>query len=281
MTSATPPTSTTKFASDAVADAWQPDQYARFAAERRQPFDELVALCQSAEGGLVYDIGCGPGTLTAELIDKLNAGLVIGTDSSPAMLEKAEAVVAGLSPSHQGRLRFEAGDLRQFSAAEPASIIFSNAALQWVDQHDVVLESWHRQLAPGGQIAVQVPTNGDHPAYELARNLGHELTEWFPDGPPPLAPDTVGVPEWYAAVLHELGATAQTVRLQVFTHLLDSTSEVTEWIKGTSLNRYRIALGDARFDDFQREFTTRLLAQLGDQRPYLFTFKRILMWARF
>ncbi len=257
-----------------TADAWQPAQYNRFAAERRQPFDELVGLCHPVNGGVIYDLGCGTGALTAELPDRLDARLVIGTDSSPAML--ADAVAHG-SPS----VRFEAGDLRNFTPTDPPTLIFSNAALQWVDDHRAVLDGWRSHLGPGGQMAVQVPTNGDHPAYLLAARLGQELADWFPDGPPALAPDTVQVPEFYAQVLHDLGAGEQHVALRVFTHLLDSTAAVTEWIKGTSLNRFRVALGDERFADFEAEYTRRLVAELGDQQPYLFTFKRVLFWAQF
>ncbi len=253
---------------------WQPDQYARFAAERRLPFDELAAMCTSADGGLVYDIGCGPGSLTAELLDTLGAGRVVGTDTSPAMLAKAH-------PLAHDRLTFEESDLREFTAAEPAAIVFSNAALQWVDSHADVLTRWHGQLAPGGQLAVQVPTNSTHPAYRLAREMGQELADWFPDGPPTLAPDTVGHPEEYSQILHNLGAVDQKVMLRVYPHVLDATSEVTEWIKGTALNSYRDALSDAQFEEFLTVYTQRLLAEVGDQSPYLFTFRRILMWARF
>lgn len=257
-------------------DAWQPDQYARFAAERRQAFDELVELCQPTANseGLVYDIGCGPGSLTAELPDRLGARQVVGTDTSDAMLEKA-------GPLTNDQLRFEKADLRHLNTIAPADIIFSNAALQWVEDHEKVLAQWKTQLADGGQIAVQVPTNGDHPAYLLAAQLGQDLADWFPDGPPGLAPDTVQPPEFYAQALHDLGSSDLHVSLRVFTHLLTSIAEVTEWIKGTSLNRFRVALGDERFADFEAEFTRRLLEQEGDRSPYLFTFKRILMWARF
>lgn len=231
-------------------------------------------MCTSANGGLVYDIGCGPGSLTAELVDTLGAGRVIGTDTSPAMLAKAH-------PLASAQLSFEEGDLREFTAAEPAAIVFSNAALQWVDNHADVLTRWQSQLAPGGQMAVQVPTNSTHPAYRLARAMGQELADWFPQGPPTLAPDTVGPPEDYSQILHDLGAVEQKVMLRVYPHVLASTSEVTEWIKGTALNSYRDALSEAQFEEFLTTYTERLLTEVGDHSPYLFTFRRILMWARF
>jgi trans-aconitate 2-methyltransferase len=57
----------------AAPDPWNPDRYARFAAERRLPFDDLVALLSPAPGGRVVDLGCGPGELTRELHARLGA----------------------------------------------------------------------------------------------------------------------------------------------------------------------------------------------------------------
>ncbi len=278
-------------------DAWQPEQYDRFAAERRQPFDELVDRCRPLEGdGVVYDLGCGPGTLTAELGERLGASKVIGVDASPAMLSKATALASG-----RADLVFVQGDLAAFGIEPlptPPSLILSNAALHWVDQHPAVIEQWCRALAHGGQLAVQVPTNHDHPAYELASTVANEHPEWFPDGPPALPSRTVLTPEHYAQILHGLGAVEQHVALRVFTHELAGTGDVLEWIKSTTLNPFRQALESppvrgpetnepgrpaeaGRFEQFCRAYRERLIIQEGIRHPYLFTFKRILMWAQF
>jgi trans-aconitate 2-methyltransferase len=270
------------------SDAWQPDRYERFAAERRMPFDELVALCKPVDGnGSVYDLGCGPGTLTAELPARLESTMVIGVDSSPAMLDKARPLADGRTD-----LRFEVGDLASFEPTDPPAIIFSNAALHWVDHHANVLNHWRGLLAPHGQIAVQVPTNHDHPAYPLAAAVALEHPEWFPTGPPALPSTTVLAPEQYAEILYGMGAERLHVSLRVFTHELDDTATIVDWVSSTTLNPYRQAMhgrtddgrsrdDDHRFDAFCDAYRTRLVAELGSREPYLFTFKRILFWARF
>ena len=83
-------------------------------------------------------------------------------------------------------------------------------------------------------------------------------------------------PEAYALVLDELGFAEQQVRLQVYLHHLASTADVVEWMKGTTLTRFKSSFGPdgwLRFVDLYRQ---RLLAALGDQSPYRFAFKRIL-----
>ena len=49
----------------ASTDTWDPDTYHRFQAERRQPFDDLLALVEPVPSGRVVDLGCGTGELTA------------------------------------------------------------------------------------------------------------------------------------------------------------------------------------------------------------------------
>lgn len=258
-------------------DSWDPVQYDRFATERRQPWDDLLELCQPVPGGIVADLGCGTGRLTQELPERLGARTVVGIDTSPAMLAEAEAG-ADATPG----VAFERGDLRTFDPAEPVDLIIANASLQWVDDHERVLGRWHRALARGGQIAVQVPANGDHPANALVAELSDELASWFPDGPPRLVTDSVLPPERYATILWELDAVDSWVGLRVYPHVLDSTGDVIEWLKGTTLNRVREALADDdRYRAFLEQLTDVMLQRLGERSPYLYTFKRILFWARF
>ena len=70
-------------------DPWDPGQYDRFKAERRQPFDDLVALCSPVPGGTAVDLGCGTGELTAVVHRSLELAETTGIDSSPAMLARA------------------------------------------------------------------------------------------------------------------------------------------------------------------------------------------------
>jgi trans-aconitate 2-methyltransferase len=87
-------------------------------------------------------------------------------------------------------------------------------------------------------------------------------------------------PERYAELLYELGYEQQHVRLQVYPHVLESTASVVDWVSGTTLTRFRSRLSPERYDEFVARYRTRLLEVLGDRSPYLYAFKRILMWGR-
>ncbi len=99
---------------------------------------------------------------------------------------------------------------------------------------------------------------------------------------PPLDPvaQNVLAPEEYAEQLDKLGFDRQHVRLEVYPHYLPSTDDVVEWVKGTTLTRFKEPLGVAGWQDFVALYRSRLLTELGDRSPYLYLFKRILMWGR-
>src|SRR2546423_2394140 len=133
-------------------DQWNPARYERFASDRERPFWDLAALLREADAPRLADLGCGTGRLTAELAARLGARETLGVDNSPAMLAQAAA--------HAGPdVRFERGDIATWQAPGAFDVVFSNAALHWVGDHPAVLARWAASLAPGGQLAVQLPDN--------------------------------------------------------------------------------------------------------------------------
>ncbi len=209
---------------------------------------------------------------------------MVGIDDSPAMLADA-------APHARAGVRFELGDIGAWGGDTSAGqqtvdgydLVLANASLQWVPDHPRVLARWAATLAPHGQLAVQVPTNADHPSHLLAAEVA--ATEPFAsafDGPPPAdqVAANVMVPEDYATLLHELGFAEQVVRLEVYGHVLDSTASVVEWVRGTTLTRFFKRLPAELHEPFVETYRRALLVRLGEHTPYFYPFKRILMWGR-
>jgi trans-aconitate 2-methyltransferase len=242
---------------------WDPTQYERFKNERAQPFRDLAALVEPRPNMRIVDLGCGTGELTRELHEQLSAAETLGIDSSESMLAKA-------SPSSS--LHFELGDIASFTTDNPFDLVFSNAALHWIPDHERLFARLMSLLAPDGQLAVQMPANHHHPSHRIAAEVATSFG---------IEPRTVNIlaPESYATLLHRLGFTRQHVRVQVYGHVLPSTADVVEWTKGSTLTPYREALSTEKYAGFLTEYTNRLVAALGDSRPYFYTFKRVLMWA--
>jgi trans-aconitate 2-methyltransferase len=261
-----------------VSDPWNPEQYERFRKERRQPFDDLLALVRPAPGLRVVDLGCGTGELTAELHRKLGAERTLGVDSSEAMLARSKPLE--LPPA----LTFERADIAALASAwardpkDRFDLVFSNAALHWLPDHQQLLAQIACAIGPGGQLAVQVPTNDDHPTHTVASSIAGE-----PEFRSVLAgyarSAQVLRPERYAEVLNALGFVEQHVRLVVYAHRLASREDVFEWVKGTLLTDYEKRLPPPVFQQFLKRYRKLLLKVLRDEHPYFYPFKRILFWA--
>jgi trans-aconitate 2-methyltransferase len=247
--------------------SWNPNQYERFKSERRQPFEDLVALVEHRPRMRVVDLGCGTGELTRDLHSHLGAEETIGIDNSETMLLKSSAFGGEM-------LHFERGDIEAFVADRPFDLIFSNAALHWVNDHATLFRKLAGFLAPHGQLAIQMPANETHASHRVAADVARDFGI-APRQSPILAPED------YASLLYDLGASQQHVRLQIYGHVLPSSNDVVEWVKGTLLTDYERHLDASRFSEFVTQYRDRLLWTIGEHAPYFYTYRRVLMWAKF
>jgi trans-aconitate 2-methyltransferase len=251
-----------------MPEAWNPDQYLRFQTEREQPFWDLLALVRRKPGMRVCDLGCGTGTLTAKLHHELQARETIGVDSSAAMLAKV--------PQVKG-VRFVEADIADLDEGDPFDLLFSNAALHWIPDHGALLERLTHALAPGGQLAFQIPSNDAHPSHETAFEIAgeHYFKRHFSG---PVQRPEVSNPAQYSSWLHHLGYREQHVRLQVYLHLLPGREDVVEWVKGALLTPYREKLPDPIWEEFLARYRATLLPRLPDEHPFPYPYPRILAW---
>lgn len=251
---------------------WNPTQYEKFRDERSRPFHDLLSLVEPCPGGRVVDLGCGTGELTRDLHEATRAAETVGIDSSDTMLAKAGAFTGN-------GLRFEQADIATWEPNEPFDVVFSNAALQWVNGHTALFARLAGCLKEGGQIAVQMPANNDHLSHVTAHRVAQEepfqsamrgyVREW-----------PVESPEWYAETLDRLGFTVQSVRLQVYGHYLTSREGVVEWVKGTLLTDYQKRMSVDLWEEYLARYREELLPRLANSHPYFYAFKRVLVWGR-
>lgn len=262
-----------------MKDIWNPEQYEKFKDERQKPFFDLMSLVKPQPDMRVADLGCGTGEPTETLHRFLQARETVGFDNSEAMLVKAQALAGD-------GLRFEKSDIETFAVESESflaygqfDLIFSNAALHWVENHEELLRQLTTAVAEGGQLAVQVPANHYHQSHIVADEVAREspfrevLEGYIRDNP-------VLEPAQYALLLHKLGYKEQIVRLQVYAHLLEAKENVVEWVKGTRLTDYQRRMPEEIFEKYLERYRECLMAKLEETRPFLYTYNRILFWAR-
>ena len=263
-----------------TADTWNPEQYDHFRDERSRPFFDLADLVQRQPEMRVLDLGCGSGRLTAWLHRRLGARETLGIDSSAAMLSQSAE-----QRDEAAGLRFVEADIADYQPDARFDLVFSNAALQWLPDHESLFPRVAEWVAPGGQLAVQMPANFDHPSHATAARLAAEepfataLEGW-------LRTDPVLAPEAYALLLARSGLDGEgeppspQVRLQVYLHELERSGDVLEWVRGSLLTAYQQRMPEDLFERFLTDYESILRSTLGDRRPYLYPFKRLLFWGR-
>ncbi len=257
---------------------WDPKQYHKFQAERSAPFFDLLALVEIRPNLKVVDLGCGTAELTRQLADALPDSDVTGIDSSSQMLDAARAAsFANPNPSTTlgAGLHFEQGDQSQLTGEW--DLIFSNAALQWSENHAELIPRLYQRLAPAGQIAVQVPSNHNHISHQIYRETaGEEPFQSILNGFQRYAP-VLSIDE-YARLLFLCGAENIVVFEKVYPHILEDSGAVVEWISGTALIPYFERLGEHK-EEFVEALREKMRAALPD-RPVFYPFRRTLFSAR-
>lgn len=149
---------------------WDPGTYHRFRGHRLRPALDLLTRVGPVLPGDVIDLGCGAGDVAPELhlrFCKTTGARLIGVDRSPAMMEQARA--------QEVYDRLDVCDIAQWAPESAPALIFSNAALHWVPDHQDLLVRLVQSLAPGGTLAVQVPFQNNAPSHRLWRTLAEEL----------------------------------------------------------------------------------------------------------
>lgn len=251
-------------------DKWNPDQYSKFKNERSKPFWDLLKMVQPINQAAVLDLGCGSGELTKQLHQYISAKNTVGIDSSDNMLQKA-------IPLKSESLSFKKMDIRNFDSDQKFDLVFSNAALQWVNDHRTLIPKLLGAVKTGGQIALQVPYNFDHPSHIIAADVAHTL---FPTVFEKHKRQLYVLPvEQYSELLFKNNFKQQDCLVRVYGHPMNSGYEVIEWTKGTLLTSYESRLSRDDFNKFLTEYTDVLISIIGKD-PYYYAFKRMLIWGQ-
>jgi len=214
----------------------------------------------------IWDLGCGTGSITRMLAARWPRAAVQGLDSSPQMLETARAGGCEVT--------WVQGDIAGWSPPDPAGLVFANASLHWLDDHNTLFPALASALAPGGVLAVQMPRNFDEPShrvlYEVAGQgrwvdrVGHRAG-WRPVDSP-------------AAYFDRLAPVCGEINLweTVYFHVLQGEDAAAQWVKGTAARPFLEDLGDDA-EEFFAEYTDALRPHYPPRADgsTLFPFRRL------
>jgi trans-aconitate 2-methyltransferase len=257
---------------------WNPELYNRFRRYREEPFLTILERLVLRGDESIVDLGCGSGENTVELARRVPRGRAAGIDSSAAMIEAANKVLAEVEPEVRVRLSFSIGDINGFSAKDEYAVVFSNAALQWVPGHREIFTHIHGALKPNGRVVVQMPKNDLEAAQLTILQLAGE-SPWKEMLPAVSVPSRgVPGPEHYTRLLGEIGFADIDCYEHVFQHPMDSPRDVVDWSRATTLRPFLGALPTDQHDAFISAVEERLTRAYGTEGPLIFPFRRLFIW---
>ncbi|WP_297207497.1 trans-aconitate 2-methyltransferase [uncultured Pluralibacter sp.] len=246
---------------------WNPSLYLQFASERTRPAAELLARIAKPVAHDIADLGCGPGNSTALLRDAWPDAAIVGVDNSPAMLEQARSAL----PDCQ----FVEADIGGWRPDRPLDVLYANASLQWINDHETLFPHLASLLAKDGVLAVQMPDNWREPSHTLMRQVAEEMNITA-SARAPLA----GVRRYYD-LLSESGCEVDIWQTTYY-HPMASHQAIIEWLSATGLRPYLQPLEAAA----QQAFLARYAALLAEHYPrqqngqVLLAFPRLFIVAR-
>jgi len=215
--------------------AWDPAQYLRFGGERIRPALDLLTRIPLESPGVIYDLGCGTGSVTEMLKERWPEADVTGVDSSQAMLERARTLEADINWLEK--------DLNEWEPETPADLLYSNAVMHWLDGHDTLFPRLISALKPGGVLAVQMPHNFSAPSHTLiAATVRHG--PWRDELEPHLREQPVQDSPAYYDILSP-HTTAIDIWETTYLHVLQGEDPVVEWTKGSILGPLLEHLGES------------------------------------
>lgn len=203
---------------------WNPEVYNQFKNIRYQPFFDLMELISADGLKKAIDIGCGTGEQTHILSEKFVDAEFLGIDPSAEMLSHSISF-------HNDKLSFKQKKVEElYDSEEKWDLIFSNAALQWSDDHEKLFPKLLSLLSENGQFAVQMPLQSENILNQILFQLASEepyetqLQQWNRISP------VLGLDD-YAKMMFEAGLKDLNISIKVYPIIADDAEKLFQFIR--------------------------------------------------
>ncbi|MGG7177425.1 methyltransferase domain-containing protein [Clostridium paraputrificum] len=252
---------------------WNSEQYLMFKNERTQPAIDLVNRIAIENPRKIIDIGCGPGNSTEVLAKRFPNAYVLGVDSSSDMIEQGKRDYPNLDFN-----KCDVGsDLSKLD--KDFDIVFSNACIQWIPNHNQLLNNLIGLLKRGGILAVQIPMNYQEPIHKI---IGEVTTNerWKSEFDNPRIFYNMEQSQYFD-LLSEISSEFYMWETTYY-HNLESHKDIIEWYRGTGLRPYLNSLSESKKELFEQEIFERVVEEYPVQKNgrVIFRFPRLFFVAK-
>jgi trans-aconitate 2-methyltransferase len=227
---------------------WNPNKYLIFKNERTQPAIDLVERIELINPKSIIDIGCGPGNSTQILTEKYPNSTVIGLDSSKAMIEKAKTEFPNQIWVYEKAENMD--DNKKYS------LVFSNAALQWIDNHETLIPKLWNLVDGEGAFAAQIPNFEKMPINTAINNV-LEKTKWSNRIKNTIWNKQYSGLDYYYELLNKYADEIILWETHYY-HIMQSMQGIVDFVHPTALKPYLDQLNN---ENEKQEFETEILEE--------------------
>ena len=130
------------------------EKYEEASAHQKEWGRRLISEIKLRGNERILDLGCGDGVLTAEIAHLVPKGCVVGIDASQGMINAAKKHCID-------NLNFILKDINVLDFKTEFDLVFSNATLHWIKDHNTLFSSVFRSLRDGGRVRFNFAAKGN------------------------------------------------------------------------------------------------------------------------
>lgn len=223
---------------------------------------------------IILDLGCGDGYLTEQLSMLVPNGKVLGIDASAGMIKTAKEI-------HRNNLEFIHMDINELHFSNEFNIIFSNAALHWVKNHNRLLKSSYEALTVGGILLWDFGSNGNCSNFlaviqkKICENKYKDFFRNFE------MPWFMPTKNYYEEIITNIGYCDFKIIEVNRDRYFPTSNEMIKWIDQPCIVPFKEGIPDTLKSTFRKEVIEEMLERTQQADGTCFeTFRRLQIYAQ-
>jgi trans-aconitate 2-methyltransferase len=253
---------------------WNAEVYERIGTPMRRWAQAVIDDLHLRGDETVLDAGCGSGSVTFDLLERLPRGRIYAVDSSPDMISK---ITHAIEERGESRVNPILASLTDFELPEQVDVVFSNAVLHWIPDDDALFGCLIRATKPGGRFRAQCG-GGANIARLMAATQAVEEREPYSRH--------LGVEEFRKYRTAEEGTEAMQragwvdARAELFDSPVrfDNNDDAALYLRTIILQRHVAALPAEHQQPFLEAVIAETIRRYGE--PFTADYVRLDLWAR-
>ena len=244
-------------------------KYQKASTHQREWGTKLIAELDLTGDESVLDLGCGDGALASQLAAILPNGEVVGIDASQGMIDVALA-------KERSNLRFRRLDIDDLDYENLFDVVFSNASLHWVKDHQRLLRNVRRALRPAGRIRFNFAGDGNCAHFFAVVREAMAVDEFRPFFAGFEWPWYMPTVEEYRALVDSSGLHDVRVWAENADRFFPDAASMIRWIDQPSLVPFLPHVAEHARDSFRELVVNRMIEETIQEAGSCFeTFRRI------